>query len=228
MVFHGEVSKRMFREIFKLRDYDLYARRIFTRDADENSNKLLAAALGKEYRKLENVSDKEAIETKVPDIFDRDGVKKLPLTTPAWEVGRKDIYRPPIGFAADPIEVSNSLGREVYYCYRGQWKNGMMCGGGEYLFGDGKTYSGGFKDNRPHGIGTAEYTEGSWYEGYWENGRYSGHGVLSCSTGSRYEGDWLNGFRHGKGRLTLPCGLEYEGISENDCLVFLGDVVINC
>jgi len=187
----------MFREIFKLRDYDLYARRIHVDKnlLDEQADKLLAAALGEEYHKAESLEEKMAAEAKVPDVFDNNEVKILPLTTPLWEIGHEESHNPPIGFSSNPQNISNSLGNEIYYCYRGNWKNGMMHESGVYLYGDGKTYKGGYKNNHASGLGVAEYVGGSTYEGHWENGRFAGHGKIRCATGSSYEGNWENGFR---------------------------------
>jgi len=213
MIYYGEYSKKMFNEVLKYRDYDLYARRIHVEDENVEARKLLAAALGTEYRKIDNLTDKIAERQKIPEIFDNEGVKALPLTTPHWEIGKKEMIKPPVGFAADPTELSNSLGNEVYFPYRGQWKDGQMHGAGEYLYSDGKTYKGGFKKNQRDGIGSSTYVDGSEYSGHWEANKFHGKGKMQYIGGSVYDGEWREGFRSGFGKLSLPCGLEYEGMS---------------
>lgn len=211
IIYHGEVSKRMYKNIIKRRDFDLYGRPIAIKIEllDEKQKKLLAAAMGEVYHQVENIEEKEAI--KVPPIFEPKETKILPLTTPGWTVGKKFTGHAPVGFANNPDDLLHSLGNEGYYSYNGTWKEGMMDGEGEYLYSDGKTYRGGYKKNRPSGIGRAEYPGGSSYMGYWEEGYFHGHGKMTCPDDSSYEGDWVSGVRQGRGKMVLPCGLEYEG-----------------
>lgn len=211
IIYHGEVSKRLYKNIIQRRDFDLYGRPIAikTELLDEKQKKILAAAMGEVYHRAENIEQVE--EVKVPPIFESKETKVLPLTTPGYTVGKKFTGFAPVGFANNPDELLHSLGNEGYYSYNGTWKDGMMDGEGEYLYSDGKSYRGGYKENRPSGIGRSEYPGESSYHGYWEKGYFHGKGKLSCPDGSSYEGDWLTGVRQGNGKMSLPCGLEYEG-----------------
>eukprot|EP01041_Mallomonas_annulata_P007490 gene7490-15329_t len=211
--YHGEFSKKLFQSIASRREYDLYARQILLEkdELEERTKKLLAIAMGSEYKKIETIAEKEAAKKLIPDVYDREPIRALPLTTPAWNVGDKEHTPAPVGFADAPAPLRNSLGNELYYSYNGDWKDGMMHGRGTYLYSDGMTYSGGYKRNRHDGKGISNYSSGSCYEGYWEGGKFDGKGTMSYVGGSIYRGEWKEGRRHGHGHLVLRCGLEYEG-----------------
>lgn len=214
IVPHGEISKRIYQNILNLRNFDAYARPLLLSEAEikkyeENLRRYL---IGKKYRYTRPPDESEKIRKEAIPVFDHDlPIKKQPLTTAPWKVGVKDVYNPPVGFAKTPGNVLRSEGREGYYSYNGEWKDGMMHGEGEYLFSDGYTYKGSFKDNNCDGLGVAEYHIGSSYEGRWKDGKFHGEGTLRSTCEIKYEGTWRNGKREGKGILTLPCGLVYEG-----------------
>jgi hypothetical protein len=211
---HGEISKKIYSDILKERNFDAYARPLYLSEEmikkyQENHRRFL---IGKKYRHTRPPDESEKIRQEAIPVFDHNlPVRKQPLTTEPWKVGVKDVYNPPVGFAKTPGNVLRSEGREGYYSYSGEWKDGMMHGEGEYLFGDGKSYKGSFFNNNCEGYGIAEYPIGSTYEGRWKNGKFHGEGAMTSSNDLKYEGNWKNGKREGKGILTLPCGLTYEG-----------------
>jgi hypothetical protein len=215
---HGEISKKIYSNILKQRNFDAYARPLYLSEElikkyEENHRKFL---IGKKYRHTRPPDESEKIRQEAIPVFDHHlPVRKQQLTTEPWKVGMKDVYNPPVGFAKTPGNVLRSEGREGYYSYNGEWKDGMMHGEGEYLFGDGKSYKGSFSNNNCEGFGIAEYPIGSSYEGQWKNGKFHGEGTMRSTDDLKYDGNWKNGKREGKGILTLPCGLTYEGEFKN-------------
>ena len=211
---HGVVSANIYNAISKLRNFDIYGRPLNLSDEELNTRaeRKELEDLGKKFTKVRLPDRSEEIRKEAVPVFDHDVPFKVqPITTEMWKVGNKEVYNPPVGFARDPGLVFNSEGREAYYSYDGEWKNGMMDGEGKYLYEDKKTYVGMFKCNKPDGIGTAEYPIGSKYKGDWKKGKFHGKGVLEAEGGIRYEGDWKYGKRWGKGKVVLRSGLEYEG-----------------
>jgi hypothetical protein len=211
---HGEISKRLYDNILSQRNFDGYARPLRLsaekiKKYEENHRKYL---IGKKYREKRPPDESEKVRQQAHPVFDHHlPIRKQPLTTAPWKVGMKEVYNPPVGFARTPGNVLRSEGREGFYSYNGEWKDGKMHGEGEYLFSDGKGYKGSFKDNNCEGFGIAEYPIGSSYEGYWKDGKFHGEGTQRSVTNIKYDGCWKNGKREGKGTLTLPCGLIYEG-----------------
>mmetsp|Transcript_19436 Transcript_19436/g.36231 ORF Transcript_19436/g.36231 Transcript_19436/m.36231 type:complete len:503 (-) Transcript_19436:15-1523(-) len=214
IVPHGNVSLQLYNNIAKLRNFDIYGRPLDLSDEEikERAERKLIEDLGKVYKNVRPPDRSEEIRQAAVPVFDHnEPFKAQPITTEKWKVGMKEIYNPPVGFARDPGEIFNSEGRETYYSYDGEWKDGLMDGEGVYRFEDGKTYSGLWKQNKPHGIGTAVYPIGSTYSGEWKNGKFHGEGVLEAKGGIRYEGVWKYGKRWGKGKVVLRSGLEYDG-----------------
>jgi hypothetical protein len=208
---HGNVSKRLYEEICKRRNFDLYGRRMppmMVDHVEDEKLKSLAEKLGIEYSNP-IITD----EVKVPNIF---GQLTSDLKTHTIKdiapIAHEDIYHPPVGFAKNPEQPSRSYGNEIYYTYDGEWWKGKMHGNGVYKFSDGGTYDGQFLMNRQHGYGRSVYSNGSEYVGDWESGRYGGGvGVMKCRGGSEYKGEFRMGRREGQGRLEFPSGLVYEG-----------------
>eukprot|EP01032_Pedospumella_encystans_P020483 gene20483-23267_t len=210
---HGEVSKRMYNEIFKARDFDLYGNIMPPTTHPPRKHLELAVLAQKlnveftqkadQYYKEINSDDEES-----PDEDDR---RKDKLRTEKWKIGYVPHHNPPVGLADNPARAFNSLGNEYFYSYDGEWKNGRMHGNGTYLFRDGKTYEGRFQNGHIEGEGTAYYPGGQKYVGEWQKGRYEGKGETFMLGGSKYVGDFEFGRRHGQGTLTYPSGLTYVG-----------------
>ena len=214
LVPHGEISKAIYQSISDSRNFDAYGRPLYisAKKLSEYKERHKQFLLGKKYKYIRPPSESEAIRKAAYPVFDHDlPVKQQPLTTAVWKVGTKEKYSAPVGFAPAPGDLLNSEGRESYYSYDGEWKNGLMHGEGTYLFSDGCTYRGYWRLNLQEGVGTAEYPVGSSYQGEWRRGKFDGQGVLECAGGTKYEGGWRGGRRWGKGKLVLPSGLEYDG-----------------
>lgn len=185
IVPHGEVSKRIYNEIFHTREFNLYGRNITTKEHisyDERRERELAnkaVELGVEFvslhkfeRNIEN--NKKINRYGIPDIFNKniEDLKKPSLTTPIWSIGYEEMKTAPIGTKKDPGLIYKSEGNEIYFSYNGEWNKGKICGNGKYLYLDGFTYIGKFDNNWQNGFGTAEYSNGGKYIGEWNNGRY--------------------------------------------------------
>ena len=214
IVPHGTVSSDLYHSIADARSFDIYARPLELPEEvlKKNAERKLIEDLGKKFKNVRLPDRSEEIRQQAVPVFDHDvPFKTQPITTEKWKVGKKELYNPPVGFAKAPGEIFNSEGREIYYSYDGEWKNGLMHGEGTYLFEDKKTYVGMFKENKPDGTGVAEYPIGSRYSGEWKKGKYHGYGILEARGGIRYEGQWKYGKRWGKGKVVLASGLEYDG-----------------
>lgn len=209
---HGEVSKRIFNDIQKIRPFDRYAKRLIGDEYTIAEHAALAKrkADGLEHQRLQVVVESRKRQH-IP-VFEFDKVYPLPdLMTQPWKIGIKEVPGAPVGFARDPGNVPKSEGHEVHFSYNGEWDEGMMNGQGVYLFSDGTRYEGFFKNNRPHEFGNTVYKSGASYEGSWKNGKYDGKGKLIFIDGSVYEGWFKAGKRHGTGKIVHQSGLSYEG-----------------
>lgn len=209
---HGEVSKRLYNDIFVSRDFDLYGRMMKPTTHPPRKHlelAVLAQKLGIEFTQKADQYYKEIHSDEESD--DEDTRRKEKLRTEKWKIGYMKHHNPPVGLADNPARAFNSLGNEYFYSYDGEWKAGRMDGAGVYLFRDGKTYEGRFVEGKQHGEGTAHYPGGQKYVGSWKDGRYCGRGETFTCGGSKYVGDFEFGRRHGHGTLTFPSGLSYEG-----------------
>lgn len=216
---HGETSKRIYQDILKLRDFDLYGAKMAKAMLSEKRMEELqiqAQQLGIEYTQI-NYAEPEAY---VPNIFENitDDLKAPPLRTEVWNLDKADYQPAPMGFSKNPTQPVASWGNEVFFSYDGQWKDGKMHGHGKYLYDDKVYYGyvGEYKNNKMNGEGKATYSSGATYEGLWENSKYSGKGrstAPACGVfnGAIFEGEFYSGKRHGHGKLELDCGLTYEG-----------------
>lgn len=106
-----------------------------------------------------------------------------------------------------------SIGKDTY---KGQWKDNIKCGKGQYLTRSFRLYEGDWDRNYRHGFGVfARQDEKKVfrmiYRGDWKNGKYSGEGRLFYEDGSVYEGFFRNGKRHGFGKMWFADGAYYEG-----------------
>lgn len=221
VVPHGEVSKRLYSDIFKARDFDLYGKMMPpTSHAPRKHMELAVTAqnLGIEYtQKVDNelvIADilKEEEGGDEEEGGNEGAVRRTrKLLTQKWKIGYVDSKKPPVGFAKNPGGQFRSHGNEYYYSYDGEWRDGKMDGSGVYLFSDGFTYEGRFKEGQPDGQGVAYYPDGQRYEGQWGGGRYKGRGETFALSGSKYEGEFDAGRRSGTGTITYPSGLSYTG-----------------
>ena len=210
---HGRASKKLYEDVFNLRDFDLYGRqmpKLVVSDATQNEMKRMAEEMGVVYTQENTGAEAEIHKI---DIFgDRTAdLKRPPLMTAPWKVGLADVTNPPVGFSKNPTQPVRSEGNEAFYSYDGTWEHGRMHGFGKYLYDDKHAYVGEMKNGYADGEGVAEYPGGVSYSGSWRKGRYEGYGKMQSSGGSMYEGQLISGRRHGRGLLRLPCGVEYEG-----------------
>jgi hypothetical protein len=209
---HGQVSKRLYNDIFVARDFDLYGNMMKPTTHPPRKHlelAVLAQKMGVEFTQKADQYYKEINSDDESE--DEDTRRPAKLRTEKWKIGYMTHHNPPVGLADNPARAFNSLGNEYYYSYDGEWKSGRMDGSGVYLFRDGKTYEGRFVEGKPHGEGTAYYPGGQKYEGSWDQGRYGGRGESTTCGGSKYVGDFGFGRRHGHGTLTYPSGLTYIG-----------------
>ena len=209
---HGEVSKRLYNNIFVARDFDLYGTMMKPTTHPPRKHlelAVLAQNLGIEFTQKADQFYKEVQSDEESE--DEDIRRKEKLTTEKWKIGYMKHHNPPVGLSDNPARAFNSLGNENFYSYDGEWKSGRMDGAGKYLFRDGKTYVGRFVAGKQEGEGTAEYPGGQKYIGNWTNGRYEGRGETTLLGGSKYVGDFEFGRRSGHGTLTYPSGMTYVG-----------------
>jgi hypothetical protein len=212
VVPHGEVSKRIYLDIWKRRDFSLYGSPMPTVKHIKRKHlelRALASKLGIEFtQKVDTTGDDIDFVEEAEDGYD---FKVNKLKSYPWTIGQENEYLPPVGFARNPIQPPHSFGNEEFFSYDGHWKAGKLHGVGKYLFKDGETYEGAWEDNKQHGKGTANYPDGQKYTGEWSKGRYEGSGTLSALGGAVYEGEYSLGRRDGVGKLVHPSGLSYEG-----------------
>jgi len=211
---HGEVSKKIYNDIWESRSFDLYGGQIKKKEFDMKQIRGLkewASELGVTYsHKQEKIPD--AVE--VPDIFENitDKLEAPVIMTAKHNIGFADIYNAPVGLAKNPsVQPVRSEGNEVFFAYDGQWTKGKMHGWGKYLYDDGFTCVGQFENNWQHGEATAVYPNNDKYEGSWRMGRFHGNGCLQTAGGSTYTGEFKDGVRHGHGKIEHTSGLLYEG-----------------
>ncbi len=215
---HGEVSKKIYDDIWDSRSFNLYGGQMkkVQFNADQlRSLKALAKDLDVKYTIQQKKVEGEVV---IPDIFENitDKLENPALTTHKHTIGFADVYNAPVGLAKNPAVMPiRSEGNEVFFSYDGQWTKGKMHGYGTYLYDDGFTCTGEFRNNWQEGEATALYPNGDKYEGQWLRGRFHGHGKLTTRGGSVYEGKFKEGMRHGFGRIDHPCGLSYEGFWAN-------------
>lgn len=112
---HGEVSKRLYYDIFHDRDFDLYARLMKKQPYDERREKELnikAAELGVTYTRKHTFEEKQ--KEIVPNIFGNsvEELKRPVIASKIWDIGYATQYKPPVGFASDPGPTTNSMGNE--------------------------------------------------------------------------------------------------------------------
>ncbi|CAK58029.1 unnamed protein product (macronuclear) [Paramecium tetraurelia] len=117
--------------------------------------------------------------------------------------------------------IANELQGEGVYVnsnesYRGQWRDNMFHGQGEFRYYDGRIYTGQWKQGLQHGIGKEIYKDKSVYEGKFQNGMKCGLGIFQLSDGSVYQGEFENDLFHGYGSFTWPDKLKvFEGYWRN-------------
>jgi len=123
--------------------------------------------------------------------------------------------------------------------YEGEFRDGLFCGWGVFVYHNGDRYEGEFADDQKNGKGAYTYANGDKYVGefqrdkrngqgtfFFSNGdRYvgafsdnaiEGAGTMSYQNGNRYAGDFRNGLKHGTGTFTYANGDRYTGAFEGD------------
>lgn len=220
VVPHGEVSKRIYMDVFHSRNIDLYGQ--LRKTVKHPPRKYLELKALAEKKNIEYTQEMDNSQFELPALTNEEEeelerrTRKIPkLTTEKWKIGKVEINYAPVGFANNPSNPYHSLGNEYYFSYDGTWKNGKMEGYGTYLFADNTTYEGYFHLNRPHGDGKCRYKTGQQFEGEYANGLFFGKGKYQSPEGLKYEGEYIEGVRHGKGKLIYPSGMIYEGNFEN-------------
>eukprot|EP01040_Poterioochromonas_malhamensis_P007229 gene7229-7802_t len=215
VVPNGEVSKRIYMDVFHSRNFDLYGN--LRKGVKHPPRKYLELKALAELKNIEYTQEMDETKIEVEKISEEEEEllkrrKNIPkLTTDKWKISRVEIDYAPVGFANNPSQPFHSYGNEYFFSYDGNWLHGKMEGSGTYLYADDTTYVGHFHNNRPHGNGESRFKHGQHYVGEYENGTFDGRGVYTTPEGIKYEGEFMNGMRSGKGKLQFPSGLEYEG-----------------
>ena len=106
-----------------------------------------------------------------------------------------------------------------WVCFlQAQKKEGFKKGVHDYVYSDGRIYSGEWLDRQPNGQGIMAWPEGYNYSGTFVFGKPSGKGIMHYADGASYEGEWLAGKRTGIGTFTTSDGSKYVGYWTNDAL----------
>ena len=122
--------------------------------------------------------------------------------------------------------------------WKGEFKQGLVHGQGNYKSSSGFEYNGSFVEGRFEGEGICRcevilrpqnlvsissvmprcrWPNKCQYEGLFRNGVFHGKGKLTGEDGAVYAGDWKDGKRHGSGTSTSGDRLrEYKGHWQND------------
>jgi hypothetical protein len=78
------------------------------------------------------------------------------------------------------------------YFYKGEYKNGLFHGEGDFDDKAGNKYTGEFEEGNFHGQGTATYADGSKYKGEWYKDEKNGQGTMTYPDGTIKSGGWKN------------------------------------
>jgi len=211
---HGEVSKRIYNNIWEGRSFNLYGGQMKKVEFSATEVRALKEWAGELGVKYTHKQEKTQGEVFIPDIFDNitDKLEKPVISTAKHLIGFADTYNAPVGLSKNPAVMPiRSEGNEVFFAYDGEWTKGKMHGYGKYLYDDGFTCIGSFRNNWQEGECTAVYPNSDKYEGNWHKGRFHGKGTLTTAGGSIYYGEFRHGIRHGHGRIDHPSGLSYDG-----------------
>jgi hypothetical protein len=100
----------------------------------------------------------------------------------------------------------------VFAAYRGTIRNGRIDGRGTYLDHTGLFYEGEWRSGLVQGGGTLKLPGGDEYIGQFRAGKANGMGRYIDVTGEIYEGPFVSGRRHGRGTTTLPNGRTYSSL----------------
>ena len=117
---HGEVSKKIYDEIWNSRDFNLYGKQVKKKNytaKEVTGMKSLAKDLGVEYKREQKVTEGEI---NVPDIFDNitDHLEAPALTTLKHNIGFSDVYNAPVGLSKNPsVMPIRSEGNENFFAY---------------------------------------------------------------------------------------------------------------
>jgi hypothetical protein len=114
------------------------------------------------------------------------------------------------------IVIKNTQGATIHYV--GETKNGKANGQGTGVWEkSGGVYKGEWKDNIRHGSGEYTWSDGERYTGEWNNDLKEGKGHYFWPSGERYEGSWVANRRNGDGTMYNKDGnVIYKGEWEND------------
>ena len=79
-------------------------------------------------------------------------------------------------------EVIEKIYDDKFY---GEYKNGVRCGIGQYIYNDGSVYYGEFKDNKYEGFGYLKYANGKLYEGEFKKNLFNGYGEFTYNSNEK-------------------------------------------
>jgi hypothetical protein len=99
--------------------------------------------------------------------------------------------------------------------YKGDWKDGKMCGNGYQRFSSGAIFEGEFRDDLKHGKGVYRFPNGDKYDGSYIKDNREGYGIYTYKDGCVYEGTFQCNLRHGMGKFRSSTGDEYYGSWRN-------------
>eukprot|EP00812_Abedinium_dasypus_P011875 NODE_5417_length_583_cov_287.918561.p2 GENE.NODE_5417_length_583_cov_287.918561~~NODE_5417_length_583_cov_287.918561.p2 ORF type:complete len:165 (+),score=36.20 NODE_5417_length_583_cov_287.918561:28-495(+) len=83
----------------------------------------------------------------------------------------------------------------------------MFHGGGDYIWPDGRSYTGQWERSRMSGQGVFEWPDGCRYDGRYRGDKKHGQGVFRWSDNSTSSGLWCNGKPHGVALHTTAVGV---------------------
>lgn len=113
------------------------------------------------------------------------------------------------------ISFPGQKGATVHYL--GEVANGQANGGGIGIWTTGSVYRGDWRNNLRHGQGNFQWADGEKYIGAYVNGKREGMGVYLWPSGDKYDGEWKNDRRNGQGTLyDLDGRIVFSGLWVDD------------
>lgn len=113
------------------------------------------------------------------------------------------------------ISFPGQKGSTVHYL--GEVTNGQANGGGIGIWTTGSVYRGEWKNSLRHGQGNFQWADGEKYIGAYVNGKREGMGVYLWPSGDKYDGEWKNDRRNGQGTLyDLDGRIVFSGLWVDD------------
>jgi hypothetical protein len=107
----------------------------------------------------------------------------------------------------------------IFFKYRGEFKDGVPHGRGSFFYPDESIYWGDIKEAKLYGYGSTAYSNGNRFVGEWKDDHRNGKGVFTFANGDEYVGEFKDDQFNGKGKLTYKNGDIEEGVFENNYLI---------